>query len=273
MKKDQLPLTLAIIISIILLGTSSSAFAGAFDFELYQKFLNRYTHPNQKIAGVNLTGVDYQVITNEAGQADSPYMLLLKNFSSYDLAGLSSRKEKLAFWINAYNLGAVKMIIDHFPTNSIRSRKINFFKNPWDIKIINIGGSNYTLAQIEHEILLGQLAEPMVHFAIVCASISCPDLSPDVYHQDRLDGQLKKQASLFLNSQEKGLRIDREHGIIYFSRIFKFDKKTFPDGAISAIDLISPFLSGNDRIYLEGRKFKVEYLDYNWDLNSAEKND
>ncbi|MEN8142751.1 MAG: DUF547 domain-containing protein [Thermodesulfobacteriota bacterium] len=273
MKNRYPALLLTLMILFFCPGILSTASAENFAFGLYQEFLGRYARPHQQIAGVDLTGVDYQAIANEAGQADSSYRLLLEHFSAYNPATLSSRNEKLAFWINAYNLGAIKMIIDHFPTDSIRSRKINFFKNPWGKKIINIGGSNYALAQIEHEILLGQLAEPMVHFAIVCASVSCPDLSPEVYHQDRLDGQLKKQAALFLNNRAKGLRIDRGQGIIYFSRIFKFDTKTFPDGAISAVDLIAPFLSGKDRSYLEDRKFRVEYLDYNWKLNSAGKND
>lgn len=272
--KNSLPtLPLALILLTVFLGLCSTAQANTFDYDLYQKFLNNYTQPDRKIAGVSLTEVDYPTIAGTAAQADSAYGLLLQHFSSFDPTTLRTQNEKLAFWINAYNLGAIKMIIDHFPTDSIRSRKINFFKNPWGIKIINIGGSKFSLGQIEHEILLDRLAEPLAHFAIVCASVSCPDLSPEVYHPERLEAQLKLQASSFLKIETKGLKIDREQGVVYFSMIFKFDKKTFPDGARSAVKLISPFLADKDRSFLEGRKYKVKYLDYNWDLNSTNKSD
>ena len=273
MKSHRPALSLTLLLITLFLGISSNAYAANFDYDLYQQFLDRYAHPNQNIAGVVLTAMDYRKVFDEKDQADSPYRLLLEHFSSYDLTALTSRNEKLAFWINAYNLGAVKMIIDHFPLDSIRSRKINFFKNPWGIKIVNIGGKDYSLGHIEHHILIDKLAEPMTHFAIVCASISCPDLSTEVYHPASLDKQLKQQASLFLLNREKGLKIDRERGIVFFSKIFKFDRKTFPDGAVSAIDLISPFLPGEDRSYIENRKFEVKYLNYNWNLNSAAKGD
>ena len=108
----------------------------------------------------------------------------------------------------------------------------------------------------------------MAHFAIVCASISCPDLSPEVYLPTEIKSQLARQATLFLHDQKKGLNIDRESQTIYFSQIFKFDKKTFPDGARSALKLIAPYLSEQERIYLLSDSYEIKYLKYNWDLNT-----
>ena len=135
-----------------------------------------------------------------------------------------------------------------------------------------MGSTKYSLGHIEHDILLGTYGEPLVHFAIVCASLSCPDLSPTVFKGDRLMEQLERQARLFLGNEKKGLRIDRERGVVYFSMIFKFDKKTFPNGAEDAIPLITRFFGNEeDREYVRSGTYESKYLDYNWDLNTLSK--
>ena len=261
--------------SILLIGIflfqASPALANDFGYNLFQKFLDKHVTADQEVNGFRMTLVDYQAISKGISSPETIYNQLVAQFSSFDPARLTSKDEKLAFWINAYNLGAIKIIIDHFPVDSIRSRKINFLKNPWDKNVLSIGGQSYSLGQIEHEILLDELAEPLAHFAIVCASLSCPDLSQDAYTPDKLKSQLARQASLFLNDRKKGLNIDRQNKTVYFSQIFKFDKKTFPDGARSALELIFPYLSRRQHTYLSGEDYKIKYLDYNWDLNILRK--
>jgi len=120
--------------------------------------------------------------------------------------------------------------------------------------------------------LLDKYSEPLVHFAIVCASLSCPDLSPSVFKGGQLMEQLETQARLFLGNEKKGLRIDRENGVVHLSMIFKFDKKTFPNGAKDAIPLITRFISNEkDREYLRSGTYESKYLDYNWDVNTLSK--
>jgi hypothetical protein len=273
MKKTRIRVLRSILFICLFLTQAHPALASNFNYDLLQNFLDQHLTADQEARGFRLALVDYQAISKENSSPDSDYNRLLAQFSAFDPARLSSRDEKLAFWINAYNLGAIKMVIDHFPVNSIRSRKINFLKNPWDKKVLAIGGKSYSLGQIEHEILLGRLAEPMAHFAIVCASFSCPDLSPTVYVAKNLKEQLARQASLFINDPKKGLNIDRKNKTVHFSQIFKFDKKTFPNGARSALKLISPFLTEQDRIYLLKESYKIKYLEYNWELNISEKTD
>jgi hypothetical protein len=262
--------------SILLISTIcfhfSPVLANDFDHNLLQKFLDRHIVTGQEVDGFHLTLVDYQAIYRDRSAPEALYDQVLRQFSTFDPAKLTSRNEKLAFWVNAYNFGAIKMIVDHFPVDSIRSRKINFLKNPWNKKVLSVGGQNYSLGQIEHDILLDELSEPMTHFAIVCASLSCPNLSPDIYTHDKLDSQLARQASLFLQDPKKGVDIDREGKTVYFSQIFRFDKKTFPDGARSALELISPYLSRQQRTYLADQEYKIKYLDYNWDLNITKAN-
>ncbi|RME63785.1 MAG: DUF547 domain-containing protein, partial [Nitrospirae bacterium] len=162
----------------------------------------------------------------------------------------------------------IKMILDHYPVDSIRSRSINFFKNPWGKEIINVGGRMYSLGEIEHGILLGKLREKRAHFAIVCASLTCPDLAKKVYTPEKLYEQLDRQARLFINNPRKGYRIDRKEKILYVSKIFKWDKKSFSRGKEDIIPFILPYIeSPQDREFIKKGDFELDFLDYDWDLN------
>jgi hypothetical protein len=210
---------------LTLLATSAHA---DFDISLYQQFLQNYVIPSQQIKGVTMNVVDYETIYQSHENDKSLYNRVKQQLNDFQPETLTSRDEQIAFWINAYNFAAIKMIIDHYPVDSIRSRSINFFKNPWKIKILKIGDKMFSLNEIEHEILLGKLQEPRVHFAIVCASLSCPDLSVTAFSATKLSKQLEKQATLFLQDQYKGIRIDRREKTIFFQKFFNLTKRPFP---------------------------------------------
>lgn len=246
-------------------------FAASFDASSYQQFLDQYLIPDRQIGPYRLNVVDYDAIVSRRDNPDSIYRKALSRLSVVHPDTLKTREEKIAFWINAYNMGAIKMIMDHYPVESIRSTRIDWLKNPWDKKILNVGGADYSLGEIEHEILLGRFKEPLVHFAVVCASLSCPDLRPTAYTGPGLMEQLEAQARAFLQDREKGLMIDRKNGVVYFSRIFRFDKKTFPHGAEDAVPLINRYLEDADREYLSKGDYKVRYLDYDWSLNTLKR--
>jgi hypothetical protein len=246
-----------------------TASAASFSHSTYQQFLDKYVVPGKYIGDMKLNAVDYEAIQRDRVGPASYYEKILRQLLNFDPETLQNREEETAFWINAYNIGAIKMIMDHYPVDSIRSPKINWLKNPWNKKILTIGNQTYSLGQIEHEILIGRYGDPMIHFAIVCASLSCPDLSPQVYEAPRLRDQLERQARQFLQNDKKGLRIRREQGKVFFSKIFKFDKKSFPNGAKDAIPLITGFIEKEeDRAYLRSGDYEIKYLDYSWDLNA-----
>jgi hypothetical protein len=248
-------------------GAVAPARAADFDPGPYQQFLDTYMIRGQTVGDFTLNILDYRAIHASREQADSLYGKVLAGFAAFDPEGLPDREARIAFWINAYNVGAIKMIVDHYPVDSIRSSKINWFKKPWTKKVLDVGGRKYSLNAIEHDILLARLGEPLAHFAIVCASLSCPELRYEVYRGETLNAQLADQARLFLADSVKGLAIDREHRRVFFSKIFQFDKKTFPKGAESAVEFIAPFLEEGDGEYLLGRKYGIEYLEYDWSLN------
>ena len=127
------------------------------------------------------------------------------------------------------------------------------------------------LGFIEHGILLGRYKKKMIHFGIVCASVSCPDLSRSVYTGENLDRLLNRQARKFLQSEKKGIRIDRKNKRVYVSKIFKFDAKSFSRGKADIIPFVLPFVDNPDREYLEKEAYELEFLPYNWDLNDLKK--
>ncbi len=168
--------------------------------------------------GVSLMQVDYQTVKSN-GSLESAYQALIQFNPDF----LSGQKEKLAFYINAYNILALKMIADHWPLESIKDLG-NFFSPVWNKRAGTLGGNPVTLGGVEHKILR-PMGDPRIHFAIVCASVSCPDLRSEPYLAGKIDVQLDDQVRQFLNNPGKGLRIGEK--TIHVSRIFDWFEEDF----------------------------------------------
>lgn len=165
-----------------------------------------------------------------------------------------SKKQKLAFLINAYNIFTIKLIVKNYPIRSIKDIG-SLFTNPWDIEFIKILETTMTLDEIEHGTIRKNFDEYRIHFAVNCASISCPSLAIDAFTAKKLDDQLAKAESNFLYNKDKNYL---KKNTMYVSKIFDWYEEDF-EGFGSVKDYISTKLKFN---------FKdVEYLDYNWNLN------
>lgn len=116
-----------------------------------------------------------------------------------------------------YNIAAIKTVVDHYPVDSIRSRKINWLGPPWSGKAITVGGQDYSLEEIEFGKLVERFKDLRVHFGTNCASVSCVDLLPVPFRAETLDRQLEVQGRRFLENQRKGMRIDRKEHKVYLS--------------------------------------------------------
>ncbi|MEK6239106.1 MAG: DUF547 domain-containing protein, partial [Planctomycetales bacterium] len=120
-------------------------------------------------------------------QALDSYLKVLSTASASKSATSSA---KIAFWINAYNAVTIKGILREYPTTTIRNHTAKLWGyNIWHDLKLWVGGGRYSLDQMEHKILR-KMGEPRIHFAIVCASISCPKLLNEAYEPRRLDSQL-----------------------------------------------------------------------------------
>jgi len=138
----------------LVLVITTSGHTASFDYNHYELILNHHAKLNVSIDGILVTAVDYSALAKETGQQNSEYSTLLKYLASFNPDTIGSREDKMAFWINVYNIAAIKTIVDHYPVDSIRSKKINWLGLPWNRKVITVGGKEYALGQIENDILL-----------------------------------------------------------------------------------------------------------------------
>ena len=195
-------------------------------------------------------------------QFDPPFKKLLSNLKNFSPSGLKSKKGQLAFWINVYNIMAVKMVLDHYPIKSIKDVG-SLFRTVWKNKVGLVGGKERTLNEIEHEILR-KMNEPRIHIAIVCASVSCPDLRAEAFSADRLNTQLDDQVKLFLGNHYKGLRVENKK--LYLSPIFKWFEKDF-EARGGVLQFIATYVDGKEKIAVTSGQAKIIYMDYDWGLN------
>ena len=173
-----------------------------------------------------------------------------------------SKDERLAYWINAYNAFTIKLVIKHYPVESIKdigsALNIPFVSTPWDIKFINIEGEEYDLNNIEHGIIREEFEEPRIHFALVCAAMSCPKLRNEAYVAERLDEQLENEAKEFFNSEKNDISSDRA----VLSKLMKWYSGDFKDVAPSVIAYVNRYSEVKINEDAE-----IDYKDYSWKLN------
>jgi hypothetical protein len=193
--------------------------------------------------------VDYQNWLTEKDQLDA-YLQTLEKLPPLEQA---SKEAKLAYWINAYNALTVQLILENYPLKSIRD-----LDKPWDTICFQLKGKSYTMGAIEHEILR-KMNEPRIHFAINCASASCPQLLNQAYREKQLETQLTERTRVFLMDTTKNkLQTDR----IELSRIFLWFGNDF-----GSKEERLEFISNYSGMNLEGPK--IDYLPYDWSLNES----
>lgn len=203
------------------------------------------------LLSVNVNGkgmVNYEALKN-----DPKFDQVIKELSSmHPDAGWPADKEK-AFWINVYNAFTIKLILDNWPVKSITD-----LDEPWDQPFIQLKDKTYTLNQIEHEILRPKFNDPRVHFAINCASFSCPVLPSEAITADKLDAQLDIYTKRFLLDKERN-NVSRNK--LELSKIFEWFGEDFEQ-------------AGGVRTFIEkhsGMKIDesapISFKEYNWNLN------
>jgi len=252
---------------VLLLSVAGSTVAAPtargnpFDHSAFDKLLRAHV-----VDGM----VDY-----DAFQKAPSFPAYLDALARADVAKLDE-KEKLAFWINAYNAYTIQLINSHKERDSIRNiNKSAFIKGhgPWREKLVKAAGQVYHLDNVEHDVIRKQFKEPRIHFALVCAAMGCPPLRSEAYTGAKLEAQLQDQAQKFLLRTPAKNRVDAKAGTVYGSMIYvKYYREDFgqTDAAIGKY-LAGFYPEGPEKQLLLSGKFKLEDTDYDWTLNSQEK--
>lgn len=225
-------------------------FAGSFvDHSLYAALLK---------ANVSGGVVDYKGFKDNEARLDE-YLAMLERV---DVNGLDHH-EQFAFYINAYNAWTIKLILGGYPGLASIKDLGSLIQSPWKKKICRINGKVLSLDHIEHQILRPVFKDPRVHFAINCASKSCPALSSEPYTGRELSDQLDASARAFINDSRHN-RV--EGGVLYVSSIFDWFSEDFK-GDVLGFVLHYASAQMKTAIQAKEKEIRIKYLDYDWSLN------
>lgn len=218
--------------------------------EIWDGLLKKYVSPR----GL----VDYKKLQKDSVNLNRYLDVLSKNAPNEKTW---TKDEQLAYWINAYNAYTIQLILRHYPLKSIKDIvKINitYINSPWDIKFIVIGGKRLDLNDIENGIIRKKFDEPRIHFALVCAAISCPTLRNEAFTGERLNEQLTAQAKDFINDKSKNQLTTTKASV---SSIF-----SWYSGDFTKKMTIQAFLNQYATSKIS-KDTPLNYLDYSWKLN------
>ncbi len=195
------------------------------------------------------------MVEYEAMKTDKRFIVYINVLTSTDPSEITDENERLAFWINAYNAFAIKLVCDNLPLKSINELGQGSV-SARDIAWIEIGGKQYSLNQIEHEIIRKEFDEPRVHFALVCAAKGYPPLRSEAYVASRLDEQLDNNARAFLLDTTKN-RYDRETKTLYLSELL--NQKGHSTASAFVMEILG----------MKGvRPAAIKFIPFDWSLNT-----
>ena len=220
----------------------AAAPAAAFNHGTFDRLLKKYVDAQGR--------VNYKGFKSEE-KAFNDYLAQL---SKNPPTAADSKAEQMAFWINAYNAYTIRLILDNYPLKSIKD-----IGEPWKKEFILIGGQKMSLDNIEHGILRKKFDDPRIHFALVCASISCPPLRPEAYSAARLNAQLDDQARDFLNNSGKNKITPASAQL---SSYFDWYKDDWNANGQSVVKWVNKY----SKTKIDANT-KIGFMDYNWNLN------
>jgi len=188
-----------------------------------------------------------------------------------------SREQQLAFLINAYNAFTVELILTEYPEVKSIKELGSLFSSPWKRKFFLLLGESQNLDGLEHDLIRGsgRYDEPLIHFAVNCASIGCPALLDEAFVAEKLDQQLLESTERFLNDRSRN-RFDARTGTLEISSIFDWYAEDFSKGWRGYDSLHDFFRTHADWITddaesvekLREAALRIEFLDYDWSLNT-----
>ena len=241
------------------------AVGAVFDHVLFSQILAAHVKDGR---------VDYAAL-----KTDARLPRYLAQLAAAEPEKLATPAAQLALWLNAYNAYTLKLILDRAPAKSITEIGSGGLvlgtllkTTAWDIRFAEVGGKKYTLNEIEHEIVRRKFSDARAHFALNCASGSCPILRSEAYEPGKLDVQLDEQARQFLGDNARN-RFDLATKTAELSAIFSWYQKDFGADERAMLLAAAKFAPDDVRraIEAEPAAWTVKHLAYDWSLNTANR--
>ena len=247
------------LLKLVLMSLSINSWAMAFDHshQGWTTVLQNYLNADSL--------VNYSSLKNNPEELDA-YLEQLQGVHESQYLSWAINEQK-AFLINAYNALTLKLIINHYPVNSIKDIG-GIFSSPWKKKFFRLlDGRIRTLDQIEHDELRTQFEDYRIHAAVNCASASCPPLRAEAFTAGNLDAQLDEQMTSWLGDMSRN-KFEADKNKIKLSMIFKWYRTDFEvwGGGLEAV-LLRFGPAPTDELL--GNNAKISYLSYDWSLNDS----
>tara|TARA_R110000851_G_scaffold205950_1_gene357998 strand:- start:146 stop:985 length:840 start_codon:yes stop_codon:yes gene_type:complete len=223
----------------------------------WTRLLAKYVHAFDD--GVNR--VDYGAL--KANPADMAALdAYVAGFADRDLSG--SNDAAFAAWANLYNAVTVRYIVEKYPLGSIKDGY--FFGGPWKKIMVDASGRRISLDDIEHKILRPTFNDPRVHYAVNCASFSCPNLLAKAWEPATLDKDLDAAARAYVNTPHGVTVSDR--GLVV-SSIYDWYTADFGGSKQSVIDHLLKYADTGLAKQIRANP-KIRSYAYDWSLNDTE---
>jgi len=229
------------------------------DHAPWDRFLKKYVVTNHP-SGINR--VRYASVSTDDRKSLDAY---IRHLQQVEVTKLDRSGQK-AYWINLYNASTVKVVLDHYPVKSIRDIGISpglFSSGPWGAKLLTIQGERVSLNDIEHRILRPLWKDNRVHYAVNCASLGCPNLSPEAYTPENTEALLEKGAKEYVN-HPRGVRLEGDR--FRLSSIYDWFQADFGGSEESVVRHLRKVADPGLAETLKGFKGKISY-EYDWRIN------
>lgn len=252
---------------LLLLGCQSTPSpkvteAMTYSNDAFLDLVSSYTNADGK--------VDYQAWKDspeDLAALDRQVELLARVSPVSDPGQFPDRAAQRSYWINTYNTLVLHAVLEYWPLESVQDVRITFTSRVvpgkgffYDRKVV-VGGEETNLYKLEKQVLKSQ-KDPRLHFALNCASSSCPVLRPWDWTEEQLDSAARD----FINDPGN---VSVRENVVYLSRIFKWYRRDFPDDTYAYLQQFAePSLSDQlERARDDG--YPTKYFEYDWGLNDA----
>ena len=239
--------------------------AGSEPLDAYEELLGRY---------VTSGGVRYAAWRN-ASEDIERLDGIVQALSATD-PGAIPAPDRHALYVNLYNARTLLLVLEEDPAESIRDLSKPWFA--WGVffkNVIEFDGKQMSLNGLEKR-LRRESRDPRIHFALNCASRSCPPLATEAYRGDLLDDQLERMTRAYLRRpgvvviEEPAARDRGARPRLGVSKIFDWFSRDFKEsgGVVAFIERYGP-AEVSEAIAADPERVKLQYRKYDWRLNSA----